>query len=67
MEEDLQTQLAKELGTLHDQIAELNARVAELERCKHENHTISADAVTSIAQMVMSQIVVKLQPQQEVL
>jgi hypothetical protein len=52
---------------LIERIAALEAKVAELERCKHEDHTISADAVSSIAQMVMSQIAVKLQPMQEVL
>jgi BMFP domain-containing protein YqiC len=53
-----------EKQALIERITALEARIAELERCKHEDHTISAEAVSSIAQMVMNTIASKLQPAQ---
>ncbi len=45
-------------------LAALEARVTELERCKHEDHTIGGEAVTKIASLIKSDIAGLLHPQQ---
>ena len=54
--------MGKKSKTLEARITELEAKVAELERCKHEDHTIGGEAVLTIAALVKADIARLLTP-----
>lgn len=51
--------------SITERLTSLEARIAELERCKHEDHTIGGEAVAKIASIVKSDIAGLLHPQKQ--
>jgi hypothetical protein len=59
----VESQAVDATPSIAEQLAALETRVAELERCKHEDHTIGGEAVTKIASIVKADIAGLLHPQ----
>lgn len=56
------TEKKSALVTLAEHITALEARITELERCKHDGHTIGEEALQQISARVMQDLAATLLP-----